>query len=98
MNMRISIRRIIAFFLGLFSRNAKCKCCGMPFWAAKEHITWLGPVGISALCEDCFSHLHYTERVSFYRQLRKVWGGSGSADEINWPLIREAIVAESQGD
>lgn len=94
MNIEPLLRRIIGFFLGIFSGNARCKHCGMPYWLVKRHTTWLGPIGITALCEHCFQGFNPEKRLTFYRMLRKVWQGSGSPDEYNWPLVSNAVRTE----
>lgn len=87
-------RKILAFFARIFSRKSVCKNCGMPHRFTKMHITWVGAIGLTALCENCFQQLDPAERLPFYKKLQKNWLGSGSADEVNWPLTKGAILTE----
>ncbi len=95
MNTKLQLaKRIKAFFAKLFPEKKTCKRCGGTYQPAQMHITWVGAIGVTALCQSCFQQIKPEERVPFYKKLRKVWGESGSADEINWPLMLEAILAE----
>ncbi len=87
-------RKILAFLARLISRKDTCKYCGMPHRFTKMHITWLGPIGLMALCEDCFQRLEPHDRLPFYMKLRSIWGGPGSADEMNWTLVRRTVLDE----
>lgn len=94
MNNKLTFRRILAFFARMISGKSTCKHCGMPHKFTQMHITWVGAIGLTALCETCFQELKPEDRLPFYKKLRTTWMGSGSADEVNWPLTKGAILAE----